>query len=83
LDAVDTTDNNDSDKAKRLKASLTYLDSRFGDNNKKANSLFMNDFLDELYTTAPKRPDDKNERVYQVESDLNKSYRIENILENL
>jgi hypothetical protein len=56
-------------------SSLTVLDSQ---NDGTPDSLFMNEFLTDLYSKAPYRPDDENERVYRVLADLNKSYRIEN-----
>jgi hypothetical protein len=60
--------------------SLTALDSL---NDGTPDSLFMSNFLTDLYRKAPLRPDDENEKVYAVPTDLNKSYRIENVLENL
>lgn len=63
-------------------SSLIALDSQY---NKASgtDSLFMSDFLYELYTNAPKRPDDANDKVYEVNTALNKSYRIEDTLANL
>lgn len=62
--------------------SLTALDSQY-DKASGTDSLFMNDFLYELYGNAPKRPDDANDKVYEVKAALNKSYRIEDTLNNL
>ena len=60
--------------------SLTVLDSL---NDGTPDSLFMSDFLYELYVNAPQRPDDANDKVYEVKADVNKSYRIEDTLANL
>jgi hypothetical protein len=43
----------------------------------------MRDFLYDLYVNAPERPDDANDKVYEVTTALNTSYRIEDTLKNL
>lgn len=60
--------------------SLTALDSL---NDGTPDSLFMSNFLTDLYRKAPLRPDDENDKVYEVNTALNKSYRIEDTLANL
>lgn len=62
--------------------SLTALDSQY-DKASGTDSLFMSDFLYELYVNAPERPDDANDKVYEVTTALNTSYRIEDTLKNL
>jgi hypothetical protein len=67
-------------------SSLTALDSQYNRSVSgidTTDSLFMSDFLYELYKNAPERPDDVNDKVFEVTTALNKSYRIEDTLKNL